>query len=120
MNRANFLPAPHAFNLQMACCIVAQAFGFCVYLVGSSLERRDYRDVDVRCILPDEEFDRFFGKDCRPQHDPRWSLMCSAVSLYLQQHSGLPVDFQFQRMSEANAEYPGQRRHALGVFFESK
>jgi hypothetical protein len=41
--------------------------------------------------------------------------MCSAISLYLSQHSGLPVDFQFQRRTEANAEYDGNRS-ALGIF----
>lgn len=54
------------------------------------------------------------------QHDPRWALICSAVSLYLAKHSGLPVDFQIQRASKANAEYPGLRRHPLGIFLEPK
>lgn len=118
MERATFLPAPHVFNLNQACAVVAQALNHSVYLVGSALERRDYRDVDVRAILDDAEFDRLFPGLAKgiASLDPLWSLMCSSISLYLQQHSGLPVDFQIQRSSDANAKYQG-RRHALGMFY---
>lgn len=117
--RANWLPAPHFFNLNQACGMLVEAFGHCVYLVGSSLERRDYRDVDVRVILEDAEFDRLFpGAGEGPAWNPLWSVMCSAISLHLSQQSGLPVDFQIQRMTEANEKHPGGggRRHPIGLF----
>lgn len=41
MQRANYLPAPHAFNLSQACIVVQHAFPtYGVYLVGSALEKR--------------------------------------------------------------------------------
>lgn len=43
MERANYLPAPHYFNLNQACAVLSEAFGHCTYLVGSAMERRDYR-----------------------------------------------------------------------------
>jgi hypothetical protein len=50
------------FDLHNACAIIAQAYPECgVYLVGSSIQRRDFRDVDVRCMLPDEMFDATTG-----------------------------------------------------------
>jgi hypothetical protein len=73
----------------------------------------------VRLILEDETFDKLFGRSDANQYDARWSLLCSSISLYLSQHSGLPVDFQVQRTTEANTTYPGQRRHALGIFLET-
>jgi hypothetical protein len=115
--RSSYIPAPHYFDLDMACASVVAAFGPHVYLVGSSIERRDFRDVDVRCILPDEDFDRMFplGGSSR---DPLWSLTCSSVSLWLSKQSGLPVDFQIQRRTQANAEEPGAgRRRSLGLFY---
>jgi hypothetical protein len=116
MKRVNFLHVPQVFILNQACRIVAEAFDGDVFLVGSSLERRDYRDVDVRCILADEVFDRLFGKLAGPpQHDAFWSLLCTSMSLYLSQQTDLPIDFQVQRRSDANARYPGPR-HALGMF----
>lgn len=125
MIRADYLPVPQKFNLAAACSFIVQAFprgG--VYLVGSSLEKRDYRDVDVRVILDDDEFDRMFPTlvavgDQRPtpQLDATWSLLCAAISLWLQQHSGLPVDFQIQRQTQANAEYPDGKRSALGLYY---
>lgn len=41
--------------------IVRDYFGHVPYHVGSSLDRKDWRDVDVRLILPDNEFDVVFG-----------------------------------------------------------
>lgn len=119
MRRANFVGAPQFFDLNTACRVIVDAFGPHVYLVGSALERRDHRDVDVRCILPDEEYERLFPGASSPRYlCAAWSLLCSSVSLYLSRHSGLNVDFQFQKRTEANEEYKGARS-ALGMFYAS-
>jgi hypothetical protein len=120
--RLCYVPAPQLFNLNMACVALEQAFsegGLGCYLVGSSLERRDYRDVDVRCILRDEYFEKLFGK-CGGRTDlhPLWAVMCSSISLWLSKQSGLPVDFQIQRLSgPENTEEHGPR-HPLGIFIQ--
>lgn len=126
MKRANWLPAPAAFNLNMACVAIDKAFGghFGCYLVGSALRKRDYRDVDVRLIMSDAEFERLFpGAVNHPQLNPLWSLLCSSISLFLQTHTGLPVDFQIQQQTAANAEFgggpkQGHGRHPLGIFLD--
>lgn len=116
MSRANFIGAPEFFNLDLTCRILAEAFDHHVYLVGSSLKIREYRDVDVRAILPDEEFDRMFpGAKSSPHNSAQWSLICAAISEWLATRTNLPIDFQIQRMTEANAEYDGPR-NALGIF----
>lgn len=115
VKRANYLPVPHVFNLNQACMVLAQAFEYGVYLVGSCLHKRDYRDVDVRAILADDEYDRLFPGIGNEQHHPLWSLMCASISLYLEKATGLPIDFQIQKQSEANEKYKGAR-HALGMF----
>ncbi len=117
MIRASFLSAPEAFDLRNVIEIVNQAFGMS-YLVGSCLTTRDYRDVDIRCIMPDEEFNRRFpGVGEEPLYDAEWSLICAAVSEWLQKRTGLPIDFQIQRMSYANKVFgkPEHQRHALFV-----
>lgn len=116
MTRANFLGAPAAFNLNLACRALSEAFGHAVYLVGSALERRDYRDVDVRCLLDDDEFDRLFpGCPSATQYHPAWSLLCCAISEWLAARTGLPIDFQFQKRTKANAEFPDGARQPYGV-----
>lgn len=80
-----------------------------VYLVGSSWDRADFRDVDVRLILSDERFDALFGTS--PQ---LWGIFCCAVSRSLTDDTGLPVDFQVQRMTEANEQYGDKPRNPLG------
>ena len=36
---------------------VEQVFGHVCWLVGSALDNRDYHDVDVVCIIPDDEME---------------------------------------------------------------
>lgn len=122
MKRANYIPAPHFFNLNHACAIINRAFSVedrgCCYLVGSSIERRDYRDVDVRFIMSDADYDALFKGGSLPTYiDPRWSLICTSVATWLSQQTGLPIDFQIQRQTEANGRHTGQR-HALGLFLD--
>jgi hypothetical protein len=88
--------------LNDACIPVAQAFDSNPYLVGSATKRPDFRDVDVRLILTDEDFDYWFcGRVML------WSLVCMAIGRHLADVTGLPIDFQIQRMTEANAKHPG-------------
>lgn len=123
MQRANWVPAPNYFELNQACLILAEAFGYNFYLVGSSLLKRDFRDVDVRGILPDDEWDALFGQHSNASVNARLSVLNASISLWLRSHSDLPIDFQFQRQSEANTEFPradGHRRHALGIFLNPR
>jgi hypothetical protein len=107
--RANYLPVSALILLDRACATVRDAFGHRPYLVGSCLDRADYRDVDVRTILFDDEYDEMFGTRAHLR-----SLICLTVSEHLSRASGLSVDFQVQRMTQANEQYSG-RRHALGM-----
>lgn len=119
MKRANWIGVPAYYNLNLACSVLVEAFGPSVYLVGSSIERRDYRDVDIRCILADDHYDRLFpGLSGNPQVDALWSLMCVSISEWLSARTGLPVDFQIQGQSEANEKHGGPR-HMIGLFLDA-
>jgi hypothetical protein len=78
------------------------------YLVGSALTKSDYRDVDLRVIVDDETFDALYGDLVRVR------LLNRAISIWGQQETGLPIDFQIQRMTEANAEFGGMERNPMG------
>ncbi len=101
--RATYLPMSSLIVLDYACAVVKKAFGSGLYLVGSCLERADYRDVDVRAIIDDDEYASLFSG--RPT---LWPLICLSVSEYLSRVSGLPVDFQIQAQTEAD-EFKGVR-----------
>ena len=77
------------------------------YLVGSALSSPNWRDVDIRIMLPDETYDGL-AKTVTP------ALLNLSVSLWGQKATGLPIDFQIQRVSDANAEHSG-RRNAMGM-----
>ena len=96
--------------LDAACVPLWAALGS-TYLVGTAQNGGPYRDVDVRTILSDNDFDRLFGDDCGMH---RWELICTGVGAMLAQRTGLPIDYQIQRQSEANAKYDG-RRNPVGV-----
>ncbi|MET8585777.1 hypothetical protein ABZX39_33640 [Streptomyces collinus] len=105
---------PAALHLEAFGREIDAAFGHLPYLVGTAALGKTWRDVDVRLILPDDEFDDLFPpvEDGRP--DGRWGLLCAAISELARVRTGLPVDFQIQRMSVANQRYPGPRL-ALGL-----
>lgn len=120
--KASYIGAPAVFALESACQQINDAFGsFGCYVVGSSLERPDWRDVDVRYIMADEEFVKLFpnavmfpnGGGCWEQ-DPRWLILTVSISERLSKLTGLPIDFQFQPQTHANARHKGMR-HALGM-----
>jgi hypothetical protein len=110
--RKSFLSTRDIANLNHACVPIADALGdvaYGPYLVGSSTESSDYRDVDVRLIMKDEHFDAIFGDRTR-----FWSLFCWSISEWLTKATDLPIDFQVQRMTEANEKFPGTR-NPMGV-----
>lgn len=102
--RANYLSVPEAFRLEHAMRMFTASFGFCTYQVGSSLERPDYRDVDLRCILDDAEYDVMIGANLT-----KLRFLNAALSEWVAARTGLNIDFQFQRQTEANAEFKGPR-----------
>jgi hypothetical protein len=87
--------------------VAAMFHGEVPFLVGSALERPNYRDVDVRLILDDAKYARLR----RLVDIDRLGFV---VSLWGQRVTGLPIDFQVQKMKVANTLYKG-RRHALGI-----
>lgn len=109
--RTDLLTTVELYNLDVACRPISRAFdGGPPYLVGTAADgsASAYRDVDVRLILDAEEF----AAACPAQ--ARWELLCLAVSAYLRERTGLPVDFQIQRTTEANARFSGIR-NPLGM-----
>lgn len=115
MANGGYLPAHAHFLLDQACVSIGWAFDTTPYLVGSALDRADYRDVDVRVILADEVYDRWFGVYNTDRTNPLWSLLSSSISLQLRQMTGLPIDFQLQQFTAANKAHHGPR-DPLGIF----
>jgi hypothetical protein len=117
-----YVGAPACFALELACKDLMAAFGNggggC-YLVGSALQRPDWRDIDVRFMLPDDEFDVLFPGTRENgiwEFDSRWLVMTTAIADWLAKRTGLPIDFQFQSQTHANERHKG-RRNALGLIF---
>lgn len=106
--RAGYLGPPEMYRLDNACRDIRRAFDAMPYLVGSVLERRDFRDVDVRLMLPDEQFDELFPNSALRV------FIGFAIGSYLREATGLPIDFQVQRATEANARHD-KPRIPLGV-----
>jgi len=90
--------------------VVWEHFGTTPYLVGSAAKGKTWRDVDVRLILDDEEFDRRFGGLSSPRClNATWNAACLAFTALGREMTGLPIDFQIDRETEANEKYPGPR-----------
>jgi hypothetical protein len=99
--------------------LVQDAFGTSnVYHVGSSMgaNKKDWRDVDVRVLLEPEEWKALGllepGENlCNTHSDPKWRALCIVFAHYGRHLTGLPIDFQLQRLPEANALYSSKDGH---------
>jgi len=119
--KAIYVGAPAAFKLEQACQMINDALRSndesvgCCYLVGSALERADWRDVDVRYIMADAAFESLFPRAGQHwEHDPRWLLFTVSIAAWLAEYTALPIDFQIQPQTHANARHAGSRS-ALGL-----
>ncbi len=90
-------------------------FGHVPYHVGSSLHTKDWRDVDVRLILSDEEFTERFGKIQSSEANPKLAAITLAFAALGEHMTGLPIDFQIQPQSWANERYPGMRSALIEI-----
>lgn len=98
------------FLLDEACRPIRQAFDEPPYLVGTAGERGPFRDVDVRLILADAAYDAL--ADLHAPH--LLPFLGLAIGEYLAARTGLPIDFQIQRQTEANAQH-SKPRNPLGL-----
>jgi len=110
--RKSYLSTRDIHSLHQACVPINDAFGTPPYLVGSSTYTPDYRDVDLRLLLPDEEYDAMFGGE---HGKTRWSLLCWLISDWLVTQTGLAVDFQIQRRTQANEQHHHKPRNPMGI-----
>lgn len=110
---------PTALLLEEYTAHLVAVFGMNIYQVGSSLPgsgNSEWRDVDVRAIIDDEEYERQgFGDPDRMHDNAKWVATAIAFSLLGWKLTGLPIDFQIQQRSHANAKYADGRRSALGL-----
>ena len=98
------------FLLDQACNPIIEAFGDTPYLVGTAVIRQPHRDVDVRLILKDKKYAKLrkaIGLD-------GIAYLGLAIGDHLASRTGLPIDFQIQQMSAANAQHDGMR-NPLGL-----
>ena len=113
-DRASWLTTSQNYSLEVACRSAQEAFigiGYGLYHVGSSLERADWRDVDLRVIAYDRVYDQLFGGNKALLY-----FLNAAVSEWIGARTGLPIDFQIQRQTDANLEFKGRPRNAVGIW----
>jgi hypothetical protein len=108
---------PAALHLDAFGQSIYDAFGEIPYLVGSAMHTKQWRDIDVRLMLPDDAFQAMFPDYTDyNQADPKWALLCAAISELGRVRTGLPIDFQIQPVSDANKRYP-KPRNPLGLHY---
>lgn len=110
----NYVGMPAALHLDEFGSQVWAAFGDTPYLVGSATRSKTWRDVDVRLILDDAEYEALLGDTEHLSRRGKWVALCMAFSALGQKMTGLPIDFQIQQRTKANAMYTGARL-ALGL-----
>lgn len=109
---------PASLLLEQFGQVVRNAFGDDVYQVGSSLCHNGntmWRDVDVRVLLDDAEYEaQGFGNPEQAHSNMKWVAFTLAFSALGKAMTGLPIDFQIQQRTHANTKDKGPRS-ALGI-----
>jgi hypothetical protein len=108
----NYVGMPGALHLDLFGQQVRAAFGHPPYLVGSATRLKQWRDVDVRLILPDAEF-AALGLRCDGVPCAKLDSLNMAYAALARHMTGLPIDFQIQQQTRANARYGDHPRLAL-------
>lgn len=98
--------------------IVRDYFGHVAYHVGSSLKTKDWRDVDVRLILDDDEFEERFGRNHSAEGNPKLAAITLAFAALGKEMTGLPIDFQIQPQTWANEHYSSRDGHWRSALIE--
>lgn len=87
------------------------------YLVGSAIDSKDRRDIDVRMILDDDVVDAM-TQDRNGSNNmltmSKWGVLCQAFSALGKQMTELPIDFQIQTLTKCQ-EYNDKVRIPLGI-----
>lgn len=96
------LGMPNWLLLNQFGAMVQSAFVYYPFLVGSALITKTPRDIDIRLILPDSNFESLYGKDLN-KHLTGWATTCIVWSAYGTQMVGKPVDFQIVPWSHVQA-----------------
>lgn len=106
---------PQTFYLNLFGEAVYAVFGSPPYLVGSATKNKTWRDVDVRLILDDTEWEKLaFGDPKNPGQ--RWAFLCMAFAALGKHITGLPIDFQIQQQSRANEIFKGNREALFWIY----
>ncbi len=127
VNEVTGLNESQVFLLNKYCQPLITAFGSC-YLVGSSLTNPNFNDIDVRCIMPDDEFVRMFGENgdyTSPfpySKNVRWLVICTTIASWLGSIFGpdlldsrIDLDFQIHTESYDNKEWSNRLKYPLGL-----
>jgi len=109
---ASYLTVPQFHRLNWACRPIHDAFGVTPFLVGSVQTRPDYRDVDLR--MPMGQNERWYGTEFVIEDEQIRLLINIAISELLRQQTGLPIDFQLQPLDEWES-YDTSLRNPMGV-----
>jgi len=108
------LSPPMLHRLDLACKHISAVFGGFSgpFLVGSVQQRTagPTSDVDLRLILADDDYDALMAGT----PDGFATLLDFALSAYVRELTGLPIDFQVQRQTQANQRHAGKQRNPLG------
>jgi hypothetical protein len=102
-----FVGMPAALYLDEFARLLRDYFKAPVYLVGSALERKDWHDLDIRVILPDERFE--FGDPAKRFWNAKWISACLAFTALGEKMIGCKIDFQIEQESYVQANCTGKR-----------
>lgn len=95
-----YVGMPRALYLEMYARYLKDIFNADVYLVGSVLKTKSWKDIDIIVVLSDNEWERYgFGDPQKRFKNKRWAAYCMGLSCFGKQLVGCEIDFQIHQES---------------------
>jgi hypothetical protein len=95
-----YVGMPRALYLKMYAEFIDDIFDTNIYLVGSALKRKNWKDIDVVAVLSDQRWESYgFGDPQKRFYNKRWAAYCMSLSSFGKQLIGCEVDFQIHQES---------------------
>lgn len=106
-----YVGMPKALYLQSFAEYVKSIFEDDVYLVGSALQTKSWKDLDIVVVISDKKWEGYgFGDPQKRFGNKKWAALCMSISCFGKHLIGCEIDFQIHQKSYVDEVYQNNPR----------
>lgn len=111
-----YVGMPKALYLDMFGRYVRDMFDSDVFLVGSALKTKDWKDIDVVVVISDSLWNNLgFGDPSNRFKNKKWISYCLSISSFGKSLLGCEVDFQIHSKTHSETIHTNDPKCEIGL-----